>query len=70
MFSLHRKQRQNQSCSWSCDLQGVVHWQPPQNALEKVKELVWDPTISSYGPDEGIPELRLALQRKVTIQET
>ncbi|CAH2067981.1 unnamed protein product [Thlaspi arvense] len=45
--------------------QGVVHWQPPEKALAKVKELVWDPTISSYGPDEGIPELREALLNKL-----
>lgn len=45
--------------------QGVVHWQPPQKALEKVKELVWDPIISSYGPDEGLPELRQALLKKL-----
>ncbi|XP_010429976.1 PREDICTED: uncharacterized protein LOC104714344 [Camelina sativa] len=45
--------------------QGVVHWQPPQKALDKVKELVWDPTISSYGPDEGLPELRMALLNKL-----
>lgn len=43
-----------------------MYWQPPQKALDKVKELVWDPAISSYGPDEGLPELRQALQKKVT----
>jgi len=42
-----------------------VHWQPPQKALDKVKDIVWDPIVSSYGPDEGIPELRHALQIKV-----
>lgn len=47
-----------------------MHWQPPQKALDKVKELVWDPTISSYGPDEGLPELRKALQKKVIAQDT
>ncbi|KAL0826253.1 hypothetical protein Bca101_049930 [Brassica carinata] len=45
--------------------QGVVHWQPPQKALDKVKDIVWDPIVSSYGPDEGIPELRHALQIKL-----
>ncbi|KAJ4909006.1 Pyridoxal phosphate (PLP)-dependent transferases superfamily protein [Raphanus sativus] len=45
--------------------QGVVHWQPPEKALDKVKDIVWDPLVSSYGPDEGIPELRLALQNKL-----
>ena len=42
-----------------------MHWQPPQKALDKVKELVCDPKVSSYGPDEGIPELRQALQKKL-----
>lgn len=42
-----------------------MYWQPPKQALEKVKELVWDPTISRYGADEGLPELREALIKKV-----
>ncbi|XP_004302910.1 PREDICTED: bifunctional aspartate aminotransferase and glutamate/aspartate-prephenate aminotransferase [Fragaria vesca subsp. vesca] len=45
--------------------QGVVHWQPPKQALDKVKELVWEPSISRYGADEGIPELREALVKKL-----
>lgn len=45
--------------------QGVVYWQPPKMAVEKVKELVWEPSISKYGADEGLPELRDALTRKL-----
>ncbi|KAG4972597.1 hypothetical protein JHK85_039018 [Glycine max] len=45
--------------------QGVVYWQPPKQALEKVKELVSEPLISRYGNDEGIPELRAALVKKL-----
>ncbi|XP_028108361.1 aromatic aminotransferase ISS1-like [Camellia sinensis] len=45
--------------------QGVVYWQPPKPALDKVKELVWEPSVSRYGADEGLPELREALVRKV-----
>ncbi|KAL9244665.1 hypothetical protein vseg_018420 [Gypsophila vaccaria] len=45
--------------------QGVVHWQPPKQALEKVKGLVFEPKISKYGADEGIPELREALTQKL-----
>ncbi|KAG6483246.1 hypothetical protein ZIOFF_059888 [Zingiber officinale] len=45
--------------------QGVVYWPPPEQALEKVKELVWDPSISKYGADEGLPELRQALIEKL-----
>ncbi|KAF3781320.1 Aspartate aminotransferase [Nymphaea thermarum] len=44
--------------------QGVVYWQPPDHALEKVKEVVWQPSTSQYGPDEGLPELREALTEK------
>ncbi|CAL5373581.1 unnamed protein product [Camellia sinensis] len=45
--------------------QGVVYWQPPKRALDKVKELVWEPSVSRYGADEGLPELREALVRKL-----
>ncbi|KAM6552418.1 hypothetical protein CsatB_002226 [Cannabis sativa] len=45
--------------------QGVVHWQPPTEALHKVKELLWEPAISKYGADEGVPELREALTEKL-----
>ncbi|KAL8230370.1 hypothetical protein R6Q57_000148 [Mikania cordata] len=45
--------------------QGVVYWQPPRTALEKVQELVWEPSISRYGADEGLPELREALTKKL-----
>ncbi|KAL2927169.1 Aromatic aminotransferase ISS1 [Bienertia sinuspersici] len=45
--------------------QGVVYWQPPKQALNKVKELVLEPKISRYGSDEGIPELRDALMHKL-----
>ncbi|XP_019443407.1 PREDICTED: uncharacterized protein LOC109347794 [Lupinus angustifolius] len=48
--------------------QGVVYWQPPKEALEKVKELVWEPSISRYGADEGIPELRAALVKKLRLE--
>ncbi|CAN1285718.1 Aromatic aminotransferase ISS1 [Linum perenne] len=44
--------------------QGVVYWQPPKEAMEKVKELIWEPSVSRYGADEGIPELREALLQK------
>ncbi|KAK6153717.1 hypothetical protein DH2020_013356 [Rehmannia glutinosa] len=45
--------------------QGVVYWQPPKQALEKVQELVWEPSVSRYGADEGLPELREALTKKL-----
>ncbi|KAG2729199.1 hypothetical protein I3760_01G237700 [Carya illinoinensis] len=45
--------------------QGVVYWKPPKQALDKVKDLVYEPSISKYGADEGIPELREALVKKL-----
>uniref|UniRef100_A0A1D1XXG5 Aspartate aminotransferase n=1 Tax=Anthurium amnicola TaxID=1678845 RepID=A0A1D1XXG5_9ARAE len=45
--------------------QGVVYWQPPESALNKVREMVWDPLVSRYGADEGFPELREALHDKL-----
>ncbi|XAR67746.1 hypothetical protein NMG60_11002635 [Bertholletia excelsa] len=45
--------------------QGVVYWQPPKKALDKAKELIWEPSVSRYGADEGLPELREALIKKL-----
>jgi katanin p60 ATPase-containing subunit A1 len=45
--------------------QGVVYWQPPKQALDKVKDLVSEPIVSLYGADAGIPELREALTKKL-----
>lgn len=45
--------------------QGVVYWKPPTQALDKVKELVGEPSTSRYGADEGLPELIDALKTKL-----
>ncbi|KAL1292826.1 hypothetical protein HN51_053386 [Arachis hypogaea] len=45
--------------------QGVVYWKPPEEALEKVQKLVFEPSISRYGGDDGLPELRAALIKKL-----
>lgn len=45
--------------------QGVVHWLPPDQALEKTKDAIWQPSTSNYGPDEGLPDLREALVEKL-----
>ncbi|KAJ8755823.1 hypothetical protein K2173_024368 [Erythroxylum novogranatense] len=45
--------------------QGVVYWQPPKEALERIKDLIGEPIVSRYGADEGIPELREALLQKL-----
>ncbi|EOY31370.1 Pyridoxal phosphate-dependent transferases superfamily protein isoform 2 [Theobroma cacao] len=43
---------------------GAVYWQPPEQALEKVKQIAWEPSTSNYGTHEGLPELKDALTKK------
>ncbi|XP_043700930.1 aromatic aminotransferase ISS1-like [Telopea speciosissima] len=45
--------------------QGVVYWKPPKQALEKVEKIVLEHSTSRYGADEGLPELREALVKKI-----
>jgi aspartate/methionine/tyrosine aminotransferase len=47
--------------------QGIVYWQPPEEALEKVRGLIDEPATSNYGADEGLPELRAALLEKAYV---
>jgi len=47
-------------------MQGVVYWQPPESALDKIEKIIREPTVSKYGSDDGLPELREALLEKVT----
>ena len=44
---------------------GAVHWGPPAEAIAEAAAHATDPSYSSYGPDEGLPELRAALQQKI-----
>ncbi|EOY31369.1 PREDICTED: aspartate aminotransferase isoform X2 [Theobroma cacao] len=44
---------------------GAVYWQPPEQALEKVKQIAWEPSTSNYGTHEGLPELKDALTKKL-----
>ncbi len=44
-----------------------MHWQPPEEALEKVRGLIDEPATSNYGADEGLPELRAALLEKAYV---
>ena len=44
---------------------GIVHWQPPEAALDRAAAALRSPSSSSYGPDEGNPELRQALRAKL-----
>ncbi|KAK9273042.1 hypothetical protein L1049_017849 [Liquidambar formosana] len=45
--------------------QGAVYWRPPEQALEKVKQIAWEPSTSRYGTHEGLPELKEALIKKL-----
>ena len=44
---------------------GAVHWGPPAEAIADAAANATDPSYSAYGPDEGLPELRSALQEKI-----
>jgi hypothetical protein len=50
-------------------LAGAVFWGPPREAIAEAAERACsDPAYSQYGPDEGMPELRAALQTKIKEQ--
>lgn len=44
----------------------MVHWLPPKSALQAAERAVHNPKCSGYGIDDGIPELRAALQDKAS----
>lgn len=46
-------------------LAGAVHWGPPTEAIAEAASHATEPSYSAYGPDEGLPELRSALQEKI-----
>ena len=48
-----------------CVVAGAVHWGPPAEAIADAAANATDPSYSAYGPDEGLPELRSALQEKI-----
>lgn len=48
--------------------QGIVHWSPPEAALEAAKSAVMEPQTSLYGADDGLPELRDALRKKIAAE--
>jgi aromatic aminotransferase len=48
--------------------QGVVHWLPPQRALETAKEAAATAAVHAYGPASGYPALRQALVDKVAME--
>lgn len=48
--------------------QGIVHWQPPAEALAKVRDSIPLPSTSNYGPDDGLPDLKAALMEKLRLE--
>lgn len=48
--------------------QGVVHWPPPEEAVTSAAAMANSLAVHSYGPDEGLPELREALREKLRRQ--
>ena len=47
--------------------QGVVYWTPPEESKLALQEAIDDRSsmLHMYGPDEGLPELRVKLQEKL-----
>jgi aromatic aminotransferase len=45
--------------------QGIVYWEPPSTVLDAIEEGIHSKTLHQYCPDEGLPELRLALLQKL-----
>ena len=48
--------------------QGVVFYGPPPQVFRRVQQGMADPSISKYGPVEGMPELQDALKQKLSAQ--
>jgi len=45
--------------------QGIVHWKPPKESLERARKALTTDEIHGYGNDEGSAELRGAIKRKL-----
>jgi len=48
--------------------QGIVHWEPPLKALTAAAAAASDPRSHAYGPADGLPELRSALEVKLVTE--
>jgi aromatic aminotransferase len=48
--------------------QGIVYWEPPSTVLNAIEEGINSKTLHQYCPDEGLPELRLALTQKLELE--
>ncbi|KAG2599005.1 hypothetical protein PVAP13_5KG407014 [Panicum virgatum] len=50
-------------------IQGVVYWQPPESATNKIERIIREPVVSRYGSDDGLLEHREALLEKAMQRE-
>ena len=48
--------------------QGIVHWAPPEEAVAVARAAVGLPETSLYGADDGLPDLRAALKKKLATE--
>ena len=48
--------------------QGVVYWDPPPTVQEALSEALLDPLLHTYCPDEGLPELKSAVETKLAME--
>ncbi|PVH34087.1 hypothetical protein PAHAL_8G139300 [Panicum hallii] len=51
------------------DTFGVVYWQPPESAMNKIEKIIREPAINRYSSDDGLPEHREALLEKDLVTE-
>ena len=45
--------------------QGIVHWSPPDEAMQAARAAIDEPNVSLYCADDGLAELRAALKDKL-----
>jgi aspartate/methionine/tyrosine aminotransferase len=50
--------------------QGIVYWNPPESVNQALRDALQseDQSLHLYGPDEGLPELRKLLQKKIQVE--
>ena len=57
------------SCSHSSVLVGIVHWNPPQQAMDAVVASAGDHSLNQYGSGAGLPKLVQALKQKLSTHD-
>ena len=53
------------TCSFAT---GIVHWAPPEQALEAATRLAQSAVSYQYGPAAGLPALMEALRHKLAVE--